>query len=77
MEESKVDGSSRMGQPPGRASSSRGLGVRGAKITKQQVKVFLQVALCHVCAIQRAFWTGPGFCVKRLSAGCVFGTGCL
>lgn len=39
--------------------------------------VFLQFALCHVCVLQRVFRTGPGLCARRLSAGCVFGTGCL
>lgn len=72
-----MGGSKVEGQPPGRASSSRWLAVGGAKIAKQQVKVFLQFALCNVCAIRCVFRTGPGFCVKRLSAGCVFGTGCL
>lgn len=30
-----------------------------------------------MCAVQCVFGTEPGFCVKVLRAGCVFGNGCL
>lgn len=78
MGESKVMGSSRMRQPPGRVSSTLGVplvvGVRGGSQDWKPTSYNLSkhILLCVWCAMG---------CVqdwaRRLSAGYVFGNGCL
>ena len=51
-------------------------GFRWAKIRNQPIVVFLSTS-CFVSCMPCSVGLGAGFCVKVLSAGFVFGSGCL